>query len=307
MVKRFQNKISGSRFLLATVATITVTVWLAAGMLNAGTLLNLALTAVTAYFLVELDTRNSIIRIYSRMIPSSFLVLTTMTGAFVCDSYVYMALLWTFFLNSLFASYQDKNAAIKIFYAFLFIGLSSIIFVQALFFIPLIWFVMLNNIMSMGRRTLAASIMGILLPYWFIGGYLLLQGDLSFFATHFSKIAQLGTPFAFDSLSLSNIITFGILVLLSFIGIVHYMRNSNKDKIRTRMFLETIIATDIFVMLFMVLQPCFYNELIAVQAITTSVLISHYIVLTNTKLTNRSVYLIIGIVIADTIYNLWIS
>ena len=307
MVKRFQNKISGSRFLLATVAVITVVLWFAAGMLRIDTLLNLAITAVTAYFLVELDTRNSIIRIYSRMITSSFLILTTMTGAFVFDSYVFTALLWTFFFNFLFSSYQDKNAAGRVFYAFLFLGLSSILCIHTLFFLPVLWFCMQSNIMSMGKRTLAASVIGFLLPYWFMGGYLLFTGDVSFFVTHFSKITSFGIPLALNTLDDNALTSFILLASLSIIGIIHYIRNSNKDKIRTRMFCETIIATNLFTILFILLQPYLFINLLPVLVVTTSILISHFIVLTSTRLTNISVIFIIAIVTAATIYNLWIN
>ncbi len=307
MVKRFQNKISGSRFLLATVAFITVVLWLSAGMLNVSTLPFLALTAITAYFLVELDTRNSIIRIYSRMIPSSFLVLTTMTGAFIHDTYACTALLWTLFLIFLFSAYQDRNAAGKTFYAFLLLGLSSLLFVQTFFFLPVIWFTMLTNLMSMGRRTLAASIVGMLMPYWFIFGCLMFKGDLTFFEQHFSQLVMFQPLSPWDVSDTSNTVTFGTLFLLSLVGMIHFMRTSNKDKIRTRMFMEMIITTNLFVILFTFLQPVHFMHLLPILVITTSVLISHYIVLTDTKLTNRSVYLIIAIVSAATIYNLWIS
>lgn len=307
MVKRFQNKISESRFLLATVAVITVLIWLAAGPLTPKTAINLAAIAVTAYFLVELDTRNSIIRIYSRMIPCSYLILSTMTGAFVNETYIFTGLLWTFFLLFLFSSYQDKYASGRVFYAFLFLGLASLMFVQILFFVPLIWFVMRTNLMSLSRKTFPASIIGFILPYWFLCGYLLMKGDLSYFVNHFLQLGVFCTPFDLSVLDIHEYITVGFLILLSLTGIIHYMRNSNKDKIRTRMFCEMIISTNLFVILFILLQPVNYFPLLAIMVMTTSVLISHYIVLTNTKLTNRSVYLIIATVAAVTTYNLWIS
>lgn len=307
MVKRFQNKISGSRFLLATVAVITVLVWLASGRLGAGTAVNLAVTALTSYFLVELDTRNSIIRIYTRMIPASFLLLSTMTGAFTNDKFIFIGLLWTLFLLFFFSSYQDKGASGSVFYAFVCLGIASVLFVQTLFFVPVMWLAMQSYLMSMGRRTLAASVVGLLMPYWFILGFLLFRGDLSFLASHFAGIAEFGMPFDFAAVTGSCWISFALLVLLSLVGTVHYVRNSNKDKIRTRMFCETIVTTNLTVILFILLQPVYFTLLLPVLVITSSVLISHYIVLTNTKLTNRSVYVIILMVAAATVYNLWIS
>ena len=307
MVKRFQNKISGSRFLLATVAVITVLLWLASGMLDAYTAVNLAVTALTSYFLVELDTRNSIIRIYTRMIPASFLLLSTMTGAFTNDKFILISLLWTLFLIFFFSSYQDKNSSGHIYYAFLWLGIASVLFVHTLFFVPVMWLAMQSYLMSMGRRTLAASIMGVLTPYWFIAGYLLFVGDLSFLAEHFAGLARFCMPLDFSMLRNADFVTFGVLVLLSAVGMIHYLRNSNKDKIRTRMFCETIVTANLTVIAFILLQPVYFTLLLPVLVITSSVLISHFIVLTNTKLTNRAVYVIIMIVAAATVYNLWIS
>ena len=307
MVKRFQNKISESRFLLATVAVITVLAWFVSGRLDGDTAASLGVTAMTAYFLVELDTRNSVIRIYSRMIPASFLVLSTMTALFTETGFAATAFLFTLFLMFLFASYQDKTAADKVFYAFMCMGIASVLFVQILFMVPLMWFLMLNNLMSMGRRTFAASIMGVLVPYWFIGGYLLMKGDLSFFAEHFSQILYFGMPFDFSAFSTPQWVAFVLPVLLSATGMVHYLRSSNRDKIRTRMFLETISATNLMVIVFILLQPVHFVQLLPVLVVTASVLVSHFIVLTDTKVTNRAVAGIIAVVAAATIFNLWNS
>lgn len=307
MVKRFQNRISGSRFLLATVAVITVLTWLASGLLSAATAVNLALIAATAYFLVELDTRNSIIRIYSRMIPSSFLVLATMSGAFVNDTFAYTCLLWTLFMMFFFSSYQDKTASGRVFLGFMFLGIASLLFVQTLFFLPVLWLVMSTNLMSFSRRTFLASIIGVIIPYWFIGGFLLLKGDLSFFATHFTDIAVFGNIFDFSMLRNADYVTLVVMVVLSITGAIHCVRNSNKDKIRTRMFCELLTTLNLFATVFIILQPVHFTSILPVLTISTSALISHYIVLTNTRLTNISVYLIIAVVYAATIYNLWIS
>lgn len=69
MVKRLQNKIAGSRFALPVTAVYSIMIWLAGGLIANQLYLHFLLFGLSAYLMVELNNSNSLIRIYSRMVP----------------------------------------------------------------------------------------------------------------------------------------------------------------------------------------------------------------------------------------------
>lgn len=138
-MKRLQNKIAESRFALPVVAVYTAAMWLAGGIIARQQYVEFALFAVSAYLMAEMNNRNALIRIYSRMVSCSFLVFGTM--AWSASNLQTSATLDTWLVQlcfiaaylTLFSCYQDKRAQGKMFYAFMFIGVASTLFVQALF------------------------------------------------------------------------------------------------------------------------------------------------------------------------------
>ncbi|MCD8297665.1 MAG: hypothetical protein LUC88_08845, partial [Prevotella sp.] len=76
-------------------------------------------------------------------------------------------------------------------------------------------------------------------------------------------------------------------------------------KIRTRVYYEIFIIMDIATAVFIVLQPHFAYYLIGMMIIPASALIAHYIVLTSTKVTNITFKIIVFLILALTVYNLW--
>ena len=151
MNKRAQNIVAESRFTLPFVVAYAIAVWLASGLL----IPNIPITSsellrgawgqflcfiFSAYLMVELNNSNALIRIYSRMVSSSFLVLIC-SGAFLFTSMsgaiAQLCAVGTYFL--LFRCYQDKQSVGWTYYSFLCVGLASIVFPQAFYYVPLLW------------------------------------------------------------------------------------------------------------------------------------------------------------------------
>jgi hypothetical protein len=102
-------------------------------------------------------------------------------------------------------------------------------------------------------------------------------------------------------------VTFAFMVLISIVGIVHFLRHSYNDKIRTRMLYEIFITIDICCMVFIVLQPQHYDCVLHIMIVNTAPLIGHFIALTRTRLTNIFFITLMIVVLLITAYNLWIS
>ena len=258
--------------------------------------------------MVLLNNSNALIRIYSRVISVTFLVLSCMACFLFPSLYGNLTQLCIVaFYLILFQSYQDKAAAGLTYYGFLCIGLTSLTFVHILYFVPFLWILMLSCLQSFSLRTFFASLLGIITPYWLGICWLVYQGSLPLFVDHFAPLIRFHTPFDFSILNNSQTTTFAFVILLAVIGTVHYWRTYYSDKIRTRQLFVIFIWIDLLTVAFICLQPQYYDPLIRILIINTAPLTGHFIALTHTKITNITFCLICITALLLTGYNLWMS
>lgn len=306
MIKRTQNRIAESRWALPICAAYTLLICIISGLFVEGIWVQLALTAVATLLMVELNNRNSLIRIYSRMVSCSFLVLTMMTPHKIesTDGCIVSVCFVAFYL-ALFHAYQDKKATGYVLWAFTAIGIASTVWIQILLFVPVLWVLTGTNILALSMRTFVASIMGILLPYWFISAYYIYMGDITPLIQHVASIAEFGQPFEFDNCSINDLLPLGFIALLAITGSIHFLHTSYMDKIRTRMIYEMFITMTIATMVLIILQPQHANIATHMLIISTAPLIGHFLALTSTKITNIASLAFMAIALVITALNLW--
>lgn len=304
--KRLQNKVAESRFALPVTAIYATLAWLAGGLAGNGMYIQFALFAASAFMMMMLNNHNSLIRIYSRMVSCTFLVLTAM-AAFLFDRYEPFAvqMCMTVFYLAFFSCYQDKSARGRMFYAFLFIGLASIFFIQILFLVPVLWIIMAGKLMVFNPKTFWASVLGLVTPYWFMAGYCLLTGSPDRLISHFAGIAVFSPMSLYARPDTKRLATLALVLLLAFTGIIHYMRNSYGDKIRTRTIYETFIIMNLITIASVILQPQHTDMLLPLIIVNTAPLAAHFIALTGTRLTNIAFCTITTAILVLTAYNIW--
>lgn len=141
MKKYLQNRIATSRWALPVTGLLTALVWMATGVVGDNRMwLPFALLVLTALTMVQLNNRYALIRIYSRMVSCSFLVISTMCPfAFTSWRTALLGLMAALAFLLLFSSYQNREAQASVFFAFVCIGVSSLAWIQALAFAPLAW------------------------------------------------------------------------------------------------------------------------------------------------------------------------
>lgn len=306
MIKRTQNRIAESRWALPICAAYTLLICIISGLFAEGIWVQLTLTAVATLLMVELNNRNSLIRIYSRMVSCSFLVLTMMTPHKIESTEgCIVSMCFVAFYLALFNAYQDKKATGYVLWAFTAIGIASTVWIQILLFVPVLWVLTGSNILALSMRTFVASIMGILLPYWFISAYYIYMGDITPLVNHVVAIAEFGQPFEFYNCSINDILPLGFIALLAITGSIHFLRTSYMDKIRTRMIYEMFITMTIATMVLIILQPQHANIATHMLIISTAPLIGHFLALTSTKITNIASLAIMTTALVITALNLW--
>ncbi len=307
MIKRIQNKIAESRIALPVTAGYALLVWIAAGLISHGWWIQLACAVLATYLMVEMNNQNALIRIYSRMVSCSFLVLTCACNfLFHSMAAALEAVCLSAFLLLLFRTYQDKASPGGTFYAFLMVGLGSLVHVRILYLMPLFWLFMQFKIQSLSWRTFFASIIGVLFPYWFIAPYCLWRNDFTALLQHFEQLGWVTFPFDYRQLTVNEVLFFTLLIVLTTVGTVHYARTRYKDKIRTRMLFDCFSIMSWVAIVLFALQPQHATLLLPLLTACCSPLIAHFLALTHTRWTNMAFCLIVGAVLIITAVNLWI-
>ena len=306
IVKRFQNRVAESRIALPVTGVYAFAVCALGGLFTEQLWVQFVLLAVSSFLMMELNNVNALIRIYSRMVSCSFLVFAVMSQYLVVDVRcgIVQACFIAFYLF-LFSAYQDNRAMGRVFYAFLMLGIASTMFVQILFFVPLVWVLLCTNLMVRSFRAFVSSLFGLLVPYWFMVAYYLYIDDVDSLLDHFLQIAQFGPVLGWMDMPVSHILTAAYVVILAVVGMIHFRLNNYKDKIRTRMLFEIFSVLALAAIVFMILQPQHIDYLLALLIVSTSPMIGHYIALTNTFITNISFYVMLVVALIITCVNLW--
>lgn len=314
-MKRLQNKIAQSRLSLPVTALIALVVWGVSSATEHRLWMQFACFVFSSYLMVELNTTFVLLRTYSRMVSCAFIALTCAASFLFPDAAGgIVTLCIAAGLMSLFKTYQDRLATGWTFYAFVPLGVASLVWVQTLFFLPLSWIVMGLCLRSLSSRTFWASVFGTIAPYWFAGLYFIFTEDIETPLAHFKSIAQFGPVFGgvltqgsealYPKIGLDRWISLLFTVTLAATGIVHYLRRKNEDKVNTRMYYDTFITFTIASLICLLLQPQHFDMAYRIMVINTSPLIAHYITHTRTLITNLSfIAMLVGIV-ALTVLNI---
>ena len=305
MAKRLQNRVAEGGVTLPVVVVLGFIVWLLSGLATMSLWPQLACFIVSVYLIIELSNANVLLRVRSRMVSATFITLSctvpdllgSLTGSIVQLCFICSLLM-------LFTTYQDKQSTGRTFYAFALLGIASMLWVYVLLFIPLLWVLMAIQLQSLSWRTLAASVLGALSPYWLALLYLIYIQDLSFIDSHFQPLCRWDTHTSYASLTIGQMAAHAFMTVLTITGIIHFWRNSFKDKIRTRQLYGLLTVMALFTLLWIAIQPQHYTVLMRIAVVFACPLIAHYITLTHTRWTNISFIAIIVTAILLTAYNL---
>ena len=303
--KRLQNRISESRWTVAATSIMALSVWGIVCINDSLAIVPLLCMLFSTFLMMELNNTNALIRIFSRMVSCSYMALTTMaTFLFVSMRAASVALCIVGSYICLFRCYQDRRSQGWVFYAFLCLGLSSIVWVQVLYYVPIVWILMHTRLQATSFRNYVSSIFGLILPNLMALGVILYQGEWHTLTRHFGELSALGSIANYGLLSANQFITGAWILLCALIGTVHYLHKRHSDSIRTRMLYSFFIQMNTLSIIFLCLQPQHFDALLGIIIASTAPLIAHFFALTNTKFTNFTFkFLALG-TIAITVFNL---
>lgn len=251
--------------------------------------LGVSCAAIAVYMMVELKNQNLLLRVNSYMLSSTLALLLAVAAPLhplQPSSLLTLLTLYAYF--PLFASYQMPHPHLA-FSIYLPLSLASLLFPQFLFLIPTYWCLQIY-LRSLTLRTLLASLIATLLPYWFYGGIAIATDTLPQFLTHLrAAIAPpdftfLHTPIA-DTLHTSLPFLLLTLILLA-IGIVDFQSNKLLDKTRTRTLYNVVQWHSLAILLFILIHQQHTATLLPLLMIDASILYGHFFTLTHTRLSH---------------------
>ena len=302
-----QNKVAQSKLALPACVLFATMIWLLCGLAKQQWWVQFFCFAITAYLMLQLNNLHALIRIYSRIVSCSFLLLScaccflfpSIRGGILQMGVVAMYTILLF-------GYQDRGAAGKTFYAFVFYGIASMAYADLLYFLPLIWLLMGTNLLMLSWRTWGASVLGVLTPYWFAFGWLMWQGDPTPLADHLATLTDFQFPVNYARLGISFMSVVALLIVCTITGIIHYLNKSYQDSVRIRLIYGFFIWMDLVAFILVCFQPQHQDMLLRLIIINTAPLVSHFLALTSTKATNQWFFVITAATLSVIFYNSWV-
>ena len=307
-MRRIQREISTSRLSWPIAALLTLIFWFIAWLEDHTSVSAFVLLMATGLLMMWINHLFALIKVFSRMIASSYLAFTTALiitpdiGNLQLRA-VFVQLCLVSFLILFFSCYQYRKAQGIILYAFLMIGIASLFFKQILFFVPLFWVLTGYCMVTMSAKILLSSIFGIILPYVFVVPYYLIRG-LPFAEQTLLLNWEFCKVFDFSEISPFLLVSFMSATMLSLVGIFHLLSDGHKDKVRIRMMYQIFIFISLLAFLLGLLQPTHLAEYTAIQLISVSAMVGHFYAMTNTKYTNYTFITITAATYLLTIFNL---
>lgn len=306
---RLQNRITAGRFTLPAAVLLSLLCWIVPLFLLpeapevrggyalwetmvsdrlpawASAPLSFLLYAVIGYFLIELNNAYAIIRMRASVQTAIYFLLTASCPALhrlYAGDVTSVAFLISLFI--LFKGYQHSRPASTLFYSFLFIGAGSLFFPQLTLFVPVFW-IGAYSFQALTSKSFFGSLLGWMLPYWFLLGHAYFHGRMELF---YQPFIELGTFHSIHQWKFPSweIFTLSYLFLLFAVSSVHCLLTGYKDKIRTRGYLHFLIFLTFCIFVYVLLQPMLMSHLLPLLLIGVSILTGHFVVLTNSRASN---------------------
>jgi hypothetical protein len=238
----------------------------------------------TRYFFIP--SRTQLPAVIYMFIISSVIVLQKFSPVVISSLILVLA------VGRIFASYKYEDLAYHFFDSALLISLSSLIYINSLFFISFTWLGLIL-LRTFNWREWAFTIIGLILPYLILSGYFYAT-DRSIDELLFNAIRknfEAGSHLA-DKIPGIYIIAV-VLTLNIIISSLFMMHKFDTKKIHARKYFLFFLWMFIILTFLFILIPSFGPEYILFASIPLTFLFSHYFVFTKVNWINRILFTIL--------------
>ena len=260
----------------------------------------------TAYVMMYIVNRFTLIRVRSRLSTSVFLFLTAMcTFLPPLDTAMYTGGLLLLSYLALFLSYQSPRAEGCVFHAFAMLAVAAVFHPLVLIMVPVYYISLIVHFRSFSTRAFLAGLIGLSVPMWFMLAYHIWQGRLD---EWWESITSIGLPALpdYSALTVGEAATCAFVLLLGLTALVHMLRTAYNDKVQTRMTFYFLCVQEAVLMLALALQPHDAHVWLRLLIINSAPLVGHYFALGRGLVVGAWFYIVLALIAAGTAFNLWI-
>ena len=272
----FRHQVVTGTFSFPLMALITGIFWIIPGLGDSNLWLGLLCCAVTTFLLTELSNRHSLLRIRSRMVSITYLMLMLICPVLHSGAaHLVPALCLVLCYFMLYSSYQQLRPAGHIYHAFLFAGIGSLFYAPMLLLAIGFYVSILFQLRNMSWSSLAAGLLGFITPYWILAAYAIWHDKPGVFVA--DVIDWFRLPIGdFTQMSQPQYLSTGVLIFLALLAFIHYFRTAYNDKIRTRMHYYIVATQELIIWASFILFPVYYEEQLTLLILNSSLLLAHY-------------------------------
>lgn len=257
----------------------------------------LGMSVLTAYVMLEMNNRCHLLRLRSRMMSSSYLLLVaalSIVHEFSLSLVVPLCLVGANLL--LFGAYQQRAAAGRTFYAFLLLGLAAWAFPLVLLLVLPLWFCMGQYLRMLSRRTWAASLLGLFAAAGYMVAYqLLTTGQL--LPAHWLTYVETFAVYDHLPTRLEMVCMGGVALIVAW-GSLHFRANAYRDNMRTQMSF-TLMRYELYLtMLIAGLWPAEWYTCMLMSLAAGTPFVGHYFTLAEGRWHNRACWLLALLIVA---------
>ena len=271
---------------LPTAAVVGSAIWLLGGLGEASRWAAWGITLLTMLAIMDWNSRATLIRQRTRMASTSFIVLLT-AFAFLETWHQSMIAALCYVLTQIVLSYcyQDHKSQGKVYHAFMLLGIGTLFFRPLVWLTPLLLFSMAIHLRALTWRTGSAAILGLLTPYWLIVAWCAVRGEWStqLLWTEGDMSWEWLHPNALDGKRIASLLFLFAYVL---IALIDYVRTYYQDKIRTRMFIYSIMVQLVGLTLMMFPFGGDFDSILRLMCVCAAPLIGHHLSLARGRLVN---------------------
>lgn len=176
-------------------------------------------------------------------------------------------------MYQLFTSYHDPESREKAYSAALLIGVGSLLWVYLLWFLPLFWIGM-YRFRSLTKRTLTASLLGVVTVYWLLGGWCFWQKDYVPLLAPLAALTDLHL-FSVERIGFREWAGLFLIALLAVCASLRILLVDESSSIRSRQFLAFLVCMFVWNVALYFLYKNTPEEFMETACISASLLVAH--------------------------------
>ncbi len=266
--------------------------------------IGLLLLVLTAFIIQRISDIEMLIRDRTRLPFMLFvLLMSTNAGLFPFREVSVVLLCLVFMIYELFNSYQLPEATGKFFNAGALIGIAGLFMPQVLWFVPLLWIGM-YQFRSLSFRSFMASLIGLLIVYWFVLAWGVWKHDFSMFASLYSSLSDFGFFSIVTSFQYYQIGVIGVVLLL-ILALFHIKIDAFSNSVRVRQMLFYLLNLSVWSLVLIFLYGKIVDSLLAILYLFGSVLIAYFLESMRNRLRFILYYSVLVLSVASFIMRVW--